>query len=572
MPLGAAASSERRRWRSAAPAGAAAVRRPARGEGLHRRRRAWRRPPAGLLGCRPSATRSATVVERLEAAGTLLLGARPTCDRQLSTGPVGTRSPFGAPSSTWSEAHVSGGSRPARRSSLHARSSPSRSGPTRPAPDAFPPPSTGSSATSRRAACSAPPASSPPAARRSTVALEFAVAPTVAMTRATSRRWRDGAGPALEPLLALADADARPPGRRCRQRCPPLAPRLAVPTADGARAAAGSAGRRDVRERRRRSGPAMAGTTLVEVDVAPLLEAGTLLYEDRGWPSATGPSRASCGGGGRGAGDLLAGAGAAAERDPLAGDHGSTWPCARSSPAGARFSAADAFAAQTRLAALAARRRCSRCGRPPTRCCCRPPPRHPTHAAVAADPIAVNAAVGRLHDLRQPARLPRRAVPVGRAPGRAAVRRPAARAGARRPAAARPRRRTGRPGSAGPAASVETQRRRLRRAHERDAGSPTSRASTRRAARAGGADGLSLPPRTRCQRCWPARPGLVRADGRRRRGDRGRGVAAAARRRSASCSSERARCRWRSGRSSWPAARRCRASSARSTPSPRPAT
>lgn len=52
--------------------------------------------------------RSATVVERLEAAGAVLIGK--TNMDQFATGLVGTRSPYGIPSSVFSDEHVSGGS------------------------------------------------------------------------------------------------------------------------------------------------------------------------------------------------------------------------------------------------------------------------------------------------------------------------------------------------------------------------------------------------------------------------------------------------------------------------------
>ncbi len=52
--------------------------------------------------------RSATVVERLEAAGAVLIGK--TNMDQFATGLVGTRSPYGIPSSVFSDAHISGGS------------------------------------------------------------------------------------------------------------------------------------------------------------------------------------------------------------------------------------------------------------------------------------------------------------------------------------------------------------------------------------------------------------------------------------------------------------------------------
>jgi len=59
-------------------------------------------------GAQQAATASASVVQRLEAAGAVLLGK--TNLDQFATGLVGTRSPYGAPSSVWSAAHVSGGS------------------------------------------------------------------------------------------------------------------------------------------------------------------------------------------------------------------------------------------------------------------------------------------------------------------------------------------------------------------------------------------------------------------------------------------------------------------------------
>ncbi len=52
--------------------------------------------------------RSATVVERLEAAGAIVIGK--TNMDQFATGLVGTRSPFGIPSSVFSNQHISGGS------------------------------------------------------------------------------------------------------------------------------------------------------------------------------------------------------------------------------------------------------------------------------------------------------------------------------------------------------------------------------------------------------------------------------------------------------------------------------
>lgn len=55
-----------------------------------------------------TASTTATVVSRLLAAGAVLIGK--TNLDQFATGLVGTRSPYGQPASTWSVAHVSGGS------------------------------------------------------------------------------------------------------------------------------------------------------------------------------------------------------------------------------------------------------------------------------------------------------------------------------------------------------------------------------------------------------------------------------------------------------------------------------
>jgi allophanate hydrolase len=52
--------------------------------------------------------RSAPVVERLEAGGAILIGK--TNMDQFATGLVGTRSPYGACSSVFNDAYISGGS------------------------------------------------------------------------------------------------------------------------------------------------------------------------------------------------------------------------------------------------------------------------------------------------------------------------------------------------------------------------------------------------------------------------------------------------------------------------------
>ena len=63
---------------------------------------------AGCPAFAYKAERSATVVQRLESAGAVLVGK--TNLDQFATGLVGTRSPYGAPSSVYDPAYISGGS------------------------------------------------------------------------------------------------------------------------------------------------------------------------------------------------------------------------------------------------------------------------------------------------------------------------------------------------------------------------------------------------------------------------------------------------------------------------------
>ncbi len=63
---------------------------------------------AGCPGFAYVPTRSATVVEKIEAAGAICLGKQ-NLD-QFATGLVGTRSPYGVPSSAFDERYISGGS------------------------------------------------------------------------------------------------------------------------------------------------------------------------------------------------------------------------------------------------------------------------------------------------------------------------------------------------------------------------------------------------------------------------------------------------------------------------------
>ena len=93
------------------------------------------------------AQRSATVVERLEQAGAILIGK--TNLDQFATGLNGTRSPYGIPASVFNPATSRAARAQGRRSRWRQGSCPSRSAPTLPALAAYLPPSTTSSGSSR---------------------------------------------------------------------------------------------------------------------------------------------------------------------------------------------------------------------------------------------------------------------------------------------------------------------------------------------------------------------------------------------------------------------------------------
>ncbi len=107
---------------------------------------------------------SATVVQRLQAAGALLLGK--TNLDQFATGLVGTRSPYGVPACVFNREYISGGSSSGSAVAVRAPAWwPSRWGRTPPARGACRRPSTGCSASSPPAAAGARAASCRPAGR-----------------------------------------------------------------------------------------------------------------------------------------------------------------------------------------------------------------------------------------------------------------------------------------------------------------------------------------------------------------------------------------------------------------------
>jgi allophanate hydrolase len=293
--------------------------------------------------------RSATAVQRLEAAGALVIGK--TNLDQFATGLVGTRSPYGACSSVFDPDRVSGGS---------------SSGSAVAVADGIVDLALGTdTAGSGRV----------PAALNGIVGVKptrglVSVAGVVPACRSLDcvSVFAAGVGAGRRALALVAGPDADDPRSRrgvaaARPAGAPL--RIGVPAGealaildDGATAA----------WRQARASAAEAADEVVEVDVRPLLQAGRMLY----------------------AGPWLA------ERHAAVGRHldaPEVDPVVREViRGGAGWSAADTFAALEALEALAteAAATWARCDvlLVPTA------PTHPTHDEVAADPIGVNDRLG----------------------------------------------------------------------------------------------------------------------------------------------------------------------------------
>ena len=328
---------------------------------------------AGCPGYARVAARSATVVERLEAAGALLVGK--TNLDQFSTGLVGTRSPYGAPASVWSAAHVSGGSSSGSAVAVAAGLVAFALG------------------TDTAGSGRVPAAFNGIAGYKPTRGLlsTAGVVPACRSLDCVSVFARDVADARQVAAVAEGPDPLDPHARRRPAVAPgapqPLAPRLAVPSVPALEPllepAAAVAWERALERARE------LGAALVEVDVAPLLAAGRLLYE--------GPWLA----------ERQAAFGAF-----LADDAEGVDPAVRTVvAAGARFSAGEAFAAQTQLAAL--RAAAAPVWEAADALLLPTAPLHPTHAAVATDPIGVNAAVGALTTFANLLDLCAVAVPAG---------------------------------------------------------------------------------------------------------------------------------------------------------------
>ena len=434
------------------------------------------------------AERSANVVQRLLEAGAVWIGK--TNLDQFATGLVGTRSPYGAPASCFAAERISGGSSSgsavvvvARRRAVRARHRHRRLGPR-------------AGRLQQLVGLKPTPGGSAPAAWcRPAAALDCVS--VFALTVDDAARGAGGAskGP------TRADPYSR--SARAAPRCQPRL-RVGVPI--------GSDLLRRRRLRRRlveRACAALAalGTRSCRSTSAPLDDVAALLYD----------------------GPWVAERHAVVEallrrRDPEAFD-----PVVRGVIGAARgYSATDAFRGQYRLRALAAQARRDLGRHRPADGADRARRIHAS-PTIAADPVGVNAQLGTLHQLRQPARLVRAGAAGGHgcadglpfgvtfiAPGSddAALARTRPRlAACRRPAAGRDRpRRCRRAATSGAGVAADRSGAADRRGRRASLGPaaerPTGRA--RRHAARGDDDGAALPAATRCPARCPPKPGLVR--------------------------------------------------------------
>lgn len=296
-----------------------------------------------------TAAQHATVVQRLLAAGAVWL-AKSNLD-QFATGLVGTRSPYGAPSSAWSAAHVSGGSSSGSAVAVAVGDVPFALGTDTAGSGRIP------AGFNHIVGLKPTPGRSPttgvlPACRTLDVVSVFAL--TV-----------DDAASVLAVMEGPDPADAysgTPPGpARWQPRLRIGVPATLPPGVDADMAACFEAAQATLRAQ---------GHTLQTFDFSPLAEVAALLYQGP-WVAERHLVVQ----------DLLA-------RDPAALD-----PAVRQViQAAERYSADDAFAGQYRLRALAQQAAALWRGLDvlllPTA------PHHPTHAELAADPLGANSALG----------------------------------------------------------------------------------------------------------------------------------------------------------------------------------
>lgn len=291
----------------------------------------------------------ATVVQRLLAAGAVWL-AKSNLD-QFATGLVGTRSPYGAPSSAWSADHVSGGSSSGSAVAVAVGDVPFALGTDTAGSGRIP------AGFNHIVGLKPTPGRSPttgvlPACRTLDVVSVFAL--TV-----------DDAAAVLAVMEGPDPADAysgTPPGpARWQPRLRIGVPAALPPGVDADMAACFEAAQATLRAQ---------GHTLQTFDFSPLAEVAALLYQGP-WVAERHLVVQ----------DLLA-------RDPAALD-----PAVRQViQAAERFSADDAFAGQYRLRALA--QQAAALWQGPDVLLLPTAPHHPTHTELAADPLGANSALG----------------------------------------------------------------------------------------------------------------------------------------------------------------------------------
>jgi allophanate hydrolase len=325
-------------------------------------------------------TEDATAVARLRAAGAVVLGK--TNLDQFATGLVGTRSPHGAVRNAWDPARISGGSSSGSAVAVALGLVDLALG-TDTAGSGRVPAALNGVVGVKPTRGVIPATGVVPACRSLDCVTVFARSLDLARKAVTTMAGPDGHDP-LASLLGNVPRGAwrLPAGDRAPRVAVPLPAQLEGLAGGWAEAFAAAVSRL-----------AMAGVETAEADITPLLEAAALLYG-----GAFVAERYAAVGAHVAANTGLIGT----DLDPVV---------ARIILDGARFTAADLFADQQRLDRLAAQAAATLSGfdallTPATTA-------HPTLADVAADPVGVNAGLGRYTNFANLLDLASVAVPAG---------------------------------------------------------------------------------------------------------------------------------------------------------------
>jgi len=319
----------------------------------------------------------ATAVARLRAAGAVVVGK--TNLDQFATGLVGTRSPFGAVRNAWDPSRISGGSSSGSATAVALGIVDFALG-TDTAGSGRVPAALNGLVGVKPTKGVVPNTGVVPACRSQDCVTVFARSLALARTATELMSGPDGVDPLARPDLALAEL--------------PTTPRIAVPLpAQLEGLAPGWAEAFTVAVERFRA----LGYEIVEVDIAPLLDAAALLYD------------------GAFVAERYAAVGAHidAHRDQVGDDLDPS--VASIVLGGAAPSAADLFADQERLDAFGAAGRAALAG---TTALLTPTTTwHPTLAQVAADPIGANSRMGRFTNFANLLDMASLAVPAGSVDG-----------------------------------------------------------------------------------------------------------------------------------------------------------